>query len=94
MFVNLVVEMEAQNITQWYVCHFLCVKLGYNATKTHGKLQQAFGDVAMSRAQAFPWHKIFSEGRTIGEDEQHSGRPSTSQTGDNTAWVRELVQSN
>jgi len=35
-----------------------CVKLGDSAT-THGKLQQAFGDDAMSRAQAFHWHKMF-----------------------------------
>ena len=47
----------------------------------------------MSRAQAFHWHKMFSEGRTIVEDEQHSGRPSTTRTSDNTAQVRELVRS-
>jgi len=27
----------------------------------------------MSRAQAFRWHKMFSEGRTIVEDEQRGG---------------------
>jgi len=32
---------------------FFFVNLGDNATATHGKLQQAFGDDAMSRAQAF-----------------------------------------
>jgi len=33
------------------VCHlfFLLVKLGDSATTTHGKLQQALGDDAMSR---------------------------------------------
>jgi len=31
----------------------LCVKLGDIATTTHGILQQAFGDDAMSRTQAF-----------------------------------------
>jgi hypothetical protein len=34
------------------VCHLFCVKIGDSATTTHGKLQQAFGDDAMSRAQA------------------------------------------
>jgi hypothetical protein len=29
---------------------FLVVKLGDSATTTNGKLQQAFGDIAMSRA--------------------------------------------
>jgi hypothetical protein len=66
----------------------VCVKLGDIATTTHGKLQQAFGDYAMSRAQAFHWHKMFSECRTVVEDGQPSGRPSATRTGDNTAWVK------
>jgi len=85
--------MEARNIAQGYAI-FFCVKIGDSATRTHGKLQQAFGDDAMSRAKAFHWHKMFSEGRTIAEDEQLSGRPSTARTRDNTARVRELVRSN
>jgi formate-dependent phosphoribosylglycinamide formyltransferase (GAR transformylase) len=36
---------------------------------------------------------MFSEGRTIVEDEQRSGRPSTTRTSDNTARIRELVRS-
>jgi len=35
--------------------------------------QSAFGDDAMSRAQAFRWHKVFSESRTHIEDGQRSG---------------------
>ena len=72
---------------------FFCVKLGDSATATHGKLQQAFGDDAMSRAQAFHWHKMFSEGRNIAEYKQCSGRPPATRTSDNTARVRELVRS-
>jgi len=75
------------------VCYlFICVKLGDSATTTNGKLQQAFGDDATSRAQAFRWHKMFSEGRTLVEDEQRSGRPSATGTCDNTARVRERVR--
>jgi hypothetical protein len=33
---------------------------------------------------------MFSEGRTLVE-EQRSGQPLATQTGDNTVWVRELV---
>jgi len=84
--------MEVRNIAQWYAILF-CVKLGHSATTTHKKLQQAFGDDAMPRAQAFRWHKMFSEGRTIVEDEERSGRPSRTRTSDNTARVRELVRS-
>ena len=47
----------------------------------------------MSRGQAFRWHKMFSEGRTVVEDEQHSRRPSATWTGDNITWARELVHS-
>jgi hypothetical protein len=47
MFVNLVKEMKAWNITRQYAV-FFCVKLGDIATTTHGKLQQAFGDAAMA----------------------------------------------
>jgi len=44
--------METRNIALRYAIYF-CVKLGDSATTTHGKLQQAFGDDAMSSAQAF-----------------------------------------
>jgi len=47
----------------------------------------------MSTAQVFRWHKMFSEGRTLVEAEQHSRQPSTTRTGYSTAWIRELVQS-
>ena len=56
--------MESRNIAQRYSI-FFCVKLGDSATTTHGNLKQAFGDDAMSRAQAFRWHKMFSEGRPL-----------------------------
>jgi hypothetical protein len=36
---------------------------------------------------------MFSKGRTLVEDEQCSRQPSATWTGDNTAWVRELVRS-
>jgi len=67
------------------VCHVFCVKLGDSATTTHGKLQQAFGDDASSTAQASRWHKMFSEGRTLVDDEQHCVRPSATRTRDNTS---------
>lgn len=89
---SLVTEMEPHNIAQRYAISF-CVKLGENATTTYGKLQKAFGEEVMSRAQVFRWHKMFSEGRTNVEDEDRSGRPSTSRTDVNLARVRELVRS-
>ena len=55
---NLVTKMETRNIAQGYAI-FFCVKLGDRDTTAHGKLQQAFGDDAMSRAQAFRGNKMF-----------------------------------
>jgi hypothetical protein len=58
VFVNLVVEMEAQNIAQWYAI-FFCVKLGDNATTTPGKLQQTFVDDACQQHKPFTGTKCF-----------------------------------
>jgi hypothetical protein len=65
-------KMKAWNIAQRYAIFFFCVKLSDNATTKHGNLQQAFGNDVMSRAQAFHWHNMFSEGRALVEDEQRS----------------------
>jgi hypothetical protein len=62
-------KMDAWNIAQRFAT-FFCVKLGNSATTTHGKCQQAFGGDAMSRAQALCWRNMFSEGRTLAEDER------------------------
>jgi hypothetical protein len=85
-------KLETRNIRQRYAILF-CVKLGDNATTTHGKLQQAFGDDAMSKAQAFLWYNMFSEGRALVEDGHRSGRQSVKRTVDNATRVRELFRS-
>ena len=53
-----------------------CLKLGMNATETCGKLQEAYGDDALSQAQIFRWFKDFSSGRDLVEDEPRPGKPS------------------
>ena len=55
-----------------------CVKLGKSATETLEMLQLAYGDDAMSRSRCFEWHARFKSGRTSVEDDERSGRPSTS----------------
>ncbi|GFW67452.1 protein GVQW3 [Trichonephila clavipes] len=71
-----------------------CFRLGHNVTETFAKLQQAYGNSVLSRAQVFRWIKAFSEGRESIEDEPHSGRPSVSKTAENVVRVRDLVRSN
>jgi len=69
------------------------VKLGESATVTYEKLQRAYGEHSLSRAQMFRWHKFFLEGREQVEDEPHAGRPSTSKTDNNVETLRSLVRS-
>ncbi|GFY32510.1 HTH_48 domain-containing protein [Trichonephila clavipes] len=70
-----------------------CFRLGHNATETFAKLQQAYEDSVLSRAQVLWWFKAFSEGRESIEDEPHSRRSSVSKTAENIVRVRDLVRS-
>ena len=69
-----------------------CVKLGESATVTYEKLQRAYGEHSLSRAQVFRWHKSFLEGREQVEDEPRARRPSPSKTDDNVERARSLVR--
>jgi len=84
--------MDGQKFEQSCAIKF-CVKLGESATVTYQKLQRAYGENSLSRAQVFRWHKSFSEGREQVEDEPHAGRLSTSKTNNNVERVRSLVRS-
>jgi len=84
--------MDRQKFEQHCAIKF-CVKLGESATATFEKLQRAYGEHFLSRAQAFRWHKSFLEGREQVEEEPRAERPSTSKTDDNLERVRSLVRS-
>ena len=60
--------MDRQKFEQCCAIKF-CVKLGQSATVTYEKLQRAYGEHSLSRAQVFRWHKFFLEGREQVEDE-------------------------
>jgi len=49
---------------------------------TYEKLQSAYGEHFLSRAQVFRWYKSFLEGREQVEDKPRAERPSTSKTDD------------
>ncbi|GFW31802.1 HTH_48 domain-containing protein [Trichonephila clavipes] len=68
-------------------------RLEHNATETLAKLQQAYGDSVLSRAQVFRWLKAFSEGKESIEDGPRSGKPSVSKTAENVIRVRDLLRS-
>jgi len=61
------------------------------AAETHRMLQEAFGDNAMSQSKTFLWYIRFKDGRTSVDDDERSGRPSTSKTPKNIAKVREAI---
>jgi len=54
-------------------------------------LRRAYGNEAMCRATCFEWHARFKRGRTSLEDDERSGRPSTSSTPKNVETIRWLV---
>jgi len=54
-------------------------------------LRTAYGDAVLSSSQVFRWHKVFKDGRESVEDEQRTGRPSTSRTENNVAHVKAVL---
>ena len=85
-------KMDRQKFEQRCAIKF-CVKLGEYTTVTYEKLQRAYGEHFLSRAQVFRWHKSFLEDQEQVEEEPLAGRPSTSKTDDNVERVRSLVRS-
>jgi hypothetical protein len=43
-------------------------------------LREAFGDHSLSWTVVFEWHSCFKASRESAEDDEHSGKPSTSKT--------------
>jgi transposase len=73
------------------VCIKFYVELGKSATETLEMLREAFGEHSLSRAVVFEWHSRFKAGRVSVEDDERSGRPSTSKTTENVDKIRELM---
>jgi hypothetical protein len=68
-----------------------CVKLGKSATETLEMFHGAFGEISLSRRAVFEWYSRFKAGRVSVEDDECSGRPSTSKIIENVEKVRELI---
>lgn len=81
-----------RSVEQRYAIKF-CVKLEKSATETIAMIQKAYGKDALSKSQVGRWHKAFREGREDIEDEQRTGRPSTSHSLDNVAKVKAVLDS-
>ena len=46
-------------------------------------LTVAYGEASLDRSNVYRWYKMFSEGREDVNDEERTGRPSTSTTDEN-----------
>jgi hypothetical protein len=69
------------------VCIKFCIELGKSATDTLEMPHEAFGEHSLSRTEVFEWHSHFKAGRVSVEDDECSGRPSTSKTTENVEKI-------
>jgi hypothetical protein len=72
-------------------CIKICMKLGKSTTETPEMLCEAFGEHSLSRTAVFEWHSSFKAGRVSVEDDESSGRTSTSNTTENVEKIQELI---
>ena len=55
-------------------------------------IQQGFGDQSLNRTQVFQWHARFKAGRTSVDDDEHTGRPTSSTTPETVARIQEIIR--
>jgi len=80
----------AEKLEQRAVVKF-CFLLGKTAGETIVMLEKAYKEVAMGKTQVYDWFSRFRNGELSLADQPRSGRPSTSQTDENIARIRELI---
>ena len=67
-------------------------RLGKPASETLSALQQVYGDTALNKSAVYDRFSRFKNGQETLEDDQRSGRPSTSRTDEMIEEVRQLIQ--
>jgi hypothetical protein len=55
-------------------------------------IRQAFGDQILRRTQVFQWYARIKTGRTLVDDDKHTGRPTSCTTPETVARIQELVR--
>jgi len=73
------------------ICIKFCFNLKKTAAETHRMLLEALGDNAVGQSKTFLWYKRFKDGWTSVDDDERSGRQSTSTTPENIAKVHEAI---
>jgi len=69
-------------------------KLQKSAKETHEMLKLFYGGAAVTMKVVYKWFERFRNGYESVEDEERSGRPSTSKTQENVEKVSEMIRSN
>jgi transposase len=64
------------------------------AKETHKILKLIYGDAALTMKAVYKWFDRFRNGCESVENEERSGRPSTSKTQENVERVSEMIRSN
>ncbi|KAL4083495.1 hypothetical protein QTP88_028811 [Uroleucon formosanum] len=70
-----------------------CFKLGKTVAETLECLKTVYGDEALKKTAVYDWFKRFKNGQESLEDEERSGRPSTSKNDETIEKVKNLVRS-
>ena len=71
-----------------------CFKLRKSAEETREILKLVYGEGAVTMKTVYKWFERFRDGCESDEDEERSGRPSTSNTQENVERVSEMIRSN
>ena len=71
-----------------------CFKLQKSAKETHEMLKLVYSDAAVTMKTVYKWFERFRNGFESVEDEERSGRPSTSKTQEKVERVSEMIRSN
>jgi len=71
-----------------------CFKMQKSAKETHEMLKLVYGDAAVTMKTVYKGFERFRNICESVEDEERSGRPSTSKTQENVERVSEMIRSN
>jgi hypothetical protein len=75
-----------------HVCIKFCMKLGKYATETLEMLREAFGEHSLCLTAVFEWHSHFKVCQVSVENDECSGRPSTSKTTENVENCHQTIR--
>jgi len=67
-------------------------RLGKSDSEMPSALQKVYGDTALKKSAVYDWFSQFKNGQEKLDDDQRSGRPSTSITAEMIEKVRQLIQ--